>query len=111
MGLKTVLYISEPLSKFIEGGLPPEFSAIHRQARINNQRSGITGLLGFSAGRYLQILEGDEVSVDSTFEKIEKDSRHRILAVLVNHVVDQRFFEGCSMRVVASLSDCDEFDE
>ena len=88
-----------------------EFSAIHRQARINNQRSGITGLLGFSAGRYLQILEGDEVSVDSTFKKIERDPRHRILAVLVNQVVDQRFFEGCSMRVVASLSDCDEFDE
>ena len=45
-------------------------------SRRNNGRTGITGLLVYSNGFFLQVLEGLDHQVDQTFERILHDPRH-----------------------------------
>ena len=42
----------------------------------NNGRDGITGLLLYHDGSYVQMLEGEEDTVMQTFERIARDPRH-----------------------------------
>ena len=44
--------------------------------RARNKARGITGMIVYHQGRFLQILEGEEHVVDALFEKILIDSRH-----------------------------------
>ena len=41
-----------------------------------NPASGVTGMLLYGNGTFLQALEGDEKVVADLYGKIEKDSRH-----------------------------------
>ena len=60
-----------------------------RTSRSNNERSGLTGLLVYSRGSFLQVLEGRESSVDATFERILTDPRHSACEI----VREERIFE------------------
>jgi hypothetical protein len=42
----------------------------------NNAKCGLTGLLIFRLGHFIQLLEGAQADVLATFEKIAKDRRH-----------------------------------
>ena len=53
------------------------------QARISNYGQGITGVLLYAEGRYLQVLEGDMQAVrDLYYHRIATDPRHEHLVVL-----------------------------
>jgi hypothetical protein len=49
---------------------------ILESARFHNAIDGITGMLLYFDGRFLQVLEGPQAVVRSTFERIVKDPRH-----------------------------------
>jgi hypothetical protein len=51
-------------------------------SRMRNQAVGITGMLVYDHGVFLQALEGDASAVKATFERIERDARHRHVSVL-----------------------------
>lgn len=70
-------------------------------SRRNNQRDGITGLLYDDGVRFLQVLEGDMSQVDSAYERIKADPRHRAVVVLSRRPIDAREFGDWAM---ASLS-------
>jgi Sensors of blue-light using FAD len=64
-----------------------EFSAadIERllaDARKRNQAIGVTGMLLFHDGTFLQALEGEQRAVNEVFASIRSDARHRDIAVL-----------------------------
>jgi hypothetical protein len=46
------------------------------QARVDNAEADITGLLLYSNGRYIQVLEGPEDEVRATYARILRDPRH-----------------------------------
>lgn len=52
------------------------------RARLRNKEAGVTGMLVFHDGTFLQALEGDKRAVTDIFLRIEKDPRHRNIAVL-----------------------------
>jgi hypothetical protein len=52
------------------------------RARSNNEKIGVTGMLIYHDGAFLQALEGDELSVRDVFRRIEKDARHTRVAIL-----------------------------
>jgi hypothetical protein len=52
------------------------------RARIRNKEAGVTGMLVFHDGTFLQALEGEKRAVIDIFTRIEKDPRHRDIAVL-----------------------------
>ncbi len=66
-------------------------------ARHRNTRAGVTGMLAFSSGTFLQFLEGPEQAVNATLVRIRKDSRHADLTVLVRREASARWFPDWSM--------------
>lgn len=51
-------------------------------SRLNNGRCGVTGLLVSGGRRFLQVLEGPEQAVLTTYARIQADPRHRALVLV-----------------------------
>ncbi len=66
-------------------------------ARRNNRHAGVTGMLLYDEGSFIQALEGDEDTVETLFERIELDGRHKDASVLMRGVAGQRDFPDWSM--------------
>lgn len=62
-----------------------------------NKEAGITGMLLYKDGHFMQVLEGTEEAVSATFSRINKDTRHHGIIVLVKGAVEERRFPGWSM--------------
>jgi hypothetical protein len=52
------------------------------RARMRNEAVGVTGMLVFHDGTFLQALEGEKNAVLDIFTSIKNDPRHRDLSVL-----------------------------
>ena len=65
--------------------------------RRNNRKAGITGLLVYHNGQFVQCLEGAEPIVGSTFTRIEPDPRHKDIRVVLDESVKDRSFEAWDM--------------
>ncbi len=74
-----------------------ELVAILKKSKANNPPVGITGVLCFSAGIFLQVLEGGRTPVSALYNKIANDPRHRDVVLLSFEEVDERHFAGWSM--------------
>lgn len=66
-------------------------------SRRNNLRDGITGMLLWADGVFIQILEGEADTVRSVFRRIESDNRHRNVMVVLEQAADDRLFTQWSM--------------
>ncbi len=74
-----------------------ELVAILRKSKANNVGTGITGVLCFSAGIFLQVLEGGRSQVSALYNKIANDPRHHDVVLLSFEEVGERSFAGWSM--------------
>lgn len=79
---------------------PEDINAILRTARRANHRLGVTGVLVYHDGEFLQVLEGREPVVRALYAVIEKDRRHRDCTVLVETTVENRLFPDWDMAYV-----------
>jgi len=61
-------------------------------AREHNAKRDITGMLVYHDGTFIQVLEGEPYAVLSLFQRIEKDSRHRNVSLLLKRMHDRRAF-------------------
>lgn len=62
------------------------------QARDRNRALGVTGMLLYENGRYLQTLEGPPDGLAEIWSSIRRDERHRDIEVLTEHMVSGRLF-------------------
>jgi hypothetical protein len=74
-----------------------EIEAILHIARESNRLRGITGALLYSSGCFAQVLEGPLGEVESTFERIQLDPRHRDVALIQHQPIASRSFGDWSM--------------
>jgi len=91
--LRQVLYVSsavEPMTK-------KEIDEILEQARWQNALTGITGVLFYLEGNFLQLLEGEDPALEQTFQRIKVDTRHRNLIQLWNEDITERSFADWEM--------------
>lgn len=72
------------------------------QARTKNRQCGITGLLLYSEGQFLQVIEGEEATVRSLYEVIEQDSRHAYVQKLADGPIPRRYFASWAMGFAAT---------
>lgn len=63
----------------------------------NNTTRQITGMLLYSAGSFIQVLEGEAADVDEFMSRIERDTRHHSIIVLSRETVATREFAHWSM--------------
>jgi Sensors of blue-light using FAD len=54
-----------------------ELTDLLRKSRDNNAALGITGMLLYKDGNFMQVLEGDEERVRALATKVSQDRRHR----------------------------------
>jgi hypothetical protein len=74
--------------------------AILRAAREHNPALGITGILCYGDGVFLQCIEGGRMQVSELFASIQKDPRHQQVALLHYEEILERRFGGWSMGQV-----------
>ena len=74
--------------------------AILAQSRQHNPASGITGILCYGGGIFLQAIEGGRMPVSELFGHIQKDSRHKDVALLHFEEISERRFGGWTMGQV-----------
>ncbi|WP_262922212.1 BLUF domain-containing protein [Hymenobacter sp. 5414T-23] len=74
-----------------------ELQALLEQARLNNVKYGITGLLLYHEGRFMQLIEGPADVVYKLYRHIEQDERHADTAKLAEKEVETRSFPDWSM--------------
>lgn len=74
-----------------------ELVALLAESREHNSRHGITGLLLYRDGDFMQLLDGEESVVRQLFGRIARDPRHRGVIVLVEENVAEPLFADWSM--------------
>lgn len=77
-----------------------DLAAILKKSKTNNPPIGVTGVLCFSDGIFLQVLEGGRSSVSGLYNKIASDPRHHDVVLLSYEEVHERSFASWSMGQV-----------
>ncbi len=93
MKLISITYNSAAVASFSGDAL----AGLLKQSRNNNTSLGITGLLLYKDGEFMQVLEGEQLSVERLYSRIEKDPRHLNCSQLRWEVITQRRFPDWSM--------------
>jgi hypothetical protein len=91
--LYNLVYVSAASRPFGERAL----LELLEQSRASNAKHGITGMLLFRDGAFMQALEGPKDEVLELFGRIEKDERHECVIVLYQGPIEARHFPDWSM--------------
>ncbi|MEL7480581.1 MAG: BLUF domain-containing protein [Pseudomonadota bacterium] len=83
-----LIYTSSARTLLNDGTLRQILDAAHR----NNERDGISGLLIYHEGCFLQLIEGERQAVETCFRRIKQDPRHTGCIVLSEEPVSSRMF-------------------
>ena len=94
--LVRLLYASQAAEPAPEGLV----EAILQQARRNNPELGVTGVLCHGGDVFLQALEGGRDAVNTLYNRIVCDRRHRRVTLLVYEEILERRFAGWTMGLV-----------
>jgi Sensors of blue-light using FAD len=79
---------------------PTVIDGILSQSRLFNPSSGITGILCFGGGVFLQAVEGGRVAVNKLYQHILRDPRHSEVTLLDYAEISERRFGGWTMGQV-----------
>ena len=79
---------------------PDDLAAILKKSKTNNPPIGVTGVLCFSDGIFLQVLEGGRSPVSGLYNKSACDPRHHDVVLLSYEEISERSFAGWSMGQV-----------
>ena len=89
---------------YVSRALDPDASAatdaILAVAREHNMANGITGILCYGGGIYLQAIEGGRNQVNNLFAQIVSDKRHTDVVLLNYEEIAERRFGGWTMGQV-----------
>jgi hypothetical protein len=86
-------------SRAIDPG-PETIDAILSQSRQFNPSGGITGILCYGGGIFLQAIEGGREPVSELYAHIQKDARHKDVVLLDYEEILERRYSGWTMGQV-----------
>lgn len=96
MALFQLLYLSRTRLDWTE----PELAALAARAQDRNTSDGLTGLLLYGNGHFLQLLEGRRQPLLLTYDRIARDARHTDLRVLLDAPIARRTFPRWAMGLL-----------
>lgn len=91
-----ILYASAAVVPFT----PDDLGELLRRAREKNTRLGVSGLLVYDRGAFLQAIEGPGEAVRALYETIYEDPRHTNMVVILRREVPGPSFPGWGMGFV-----------
>ena len=92
MSVTRLLYRSDSELSGSDRAVRESALAIAHASRTRNAAEGVSGALMFASGVFIQLLEGDSGPVETTFERICRDGRHRRLQLLDFSTTEERTF-------------------
>jgi hypothetical protein len=93
MSLHSLVYASLAKENFTDEKL----EQLLQFARAKNEKQDITGMLLYRDGIFVQALEGEEKDIDTLFEKIKRDTRHKEIVLVTKQPIKQRSFPDWTM--------------
>lgn len=91
--MKYLVYVSSATHEMSR----EELLEVLRVSRANNARRGITGMLLYKGGCFIQAIEGPEEAIDDLHRVIAADSRHAGMITMLQGSTDTRLFPDWSM--------------
>ena len=82
---------------------PEAIDAILSQSRQYNPACGITGVLCYGGGVFLQAIEGGRMAISALYGHIQKDLRHKDVVLLDYEEISERRFGSWTMGQVNLL--------
>lgn len=92
----------------------PDLLDLLGRSRAKNARLGISGILLYRQGTFLQVLEGPRAEVDALYATISADSRHHAVDTVLVEDRRERRFPDWTMGfadVDGTLGDVDGFND
>ena len=88
------------ISQAIVGITDEQVQSILRSSQKNNSANGITGVLVYGGGLFMQVLEGSEQAVLRLYVKILDDRRHTECRLIHISPAEEQIFKNWSMAVL-----------
>lgn len=89
----SITYVSTAIHQFRESTLLDLVS----RCQANNKRLGVTGILVYSDGNFMQVIEGPDLVTHALYERIKLDVRHHDVTTVHSQALERREFQGWSM--------------
>lgn len=74
-----------------------EIGHLLKRARERNKEYGITGVLLYIGGNFMQYLEGPKDSLDAIYKIVQKDKQHTGIILVSREAIEDRQFADWSM--------------
>jgi hypothetical protein len=86
----SIVYVSAAVAPFSE----EQLSDLLAKSQSNNAAAGLTGMLLYRDGQFMQALEGEDAVVRSVYERVAADDRHdQVRTILEEQISERRFPE------------------
>lgn len=96
-----LIYVSTAVRPLSEGALDEMLA----QARRKNLLRGLTGLLVYGGGNFMQLLEGPREAVEDVYRRIARDPRHYDVTCIVALDTSERWCADWSMAYARHQDD------
>lgn len=97
MALYEIIYTSRASRDL----LPAELAQLLDKARAHNASQGITGMMVYHRRGFMQLLEGEQETVQALYDRIAGDPRHQQLRKIWDGPIRERGFSDWGMAFVA----------
>ncbi|MEL7006507.1 MAG: BLUF domain-containing protein [Bacteroidota bacterium] len=88
-----LIYVSYAVEPFSQDML----KELLEKCVYKNEKQGITGMLLYIEGKFIQVLEGEKNVIKKIFDNILKDERHRKIKIIIEGMISKRNFPNWSM--------------
>lgn len=79
---------------------PQAIESIFASARQHNHDNGVTGILVYGNGIFMQAIEGGRATINALYATILRDARHHDVQLLHYEEITERRFSGWTMGMV-----------
>lgn len=104
LALRRLLYLSlarRPISA-------QDLMAMSCNFAARNARTHVTGVLVYAGNRFMQVMEGEHTAIEVLMRRIERDTRHGDIAVVLDESVQTRLFSHWNMGCLHLNDRCEE---
>lgn len=82
-----------------------EFSELVALSKSKNEAMGVTGVLMFKDGNFMQVLEGEQEVISKLYSTIQEDSRHTLVSIIQEGPISLREYPSWSSTYFNSEED------
>lgn len=88
-----------------------ELDSLLKQARLKNERLGVTGMLVYHNREFIQLLEGERDVLMELYGAIQRDERHSRLRIIWESEIPERGFADWRMGFLDTRTDACSLEE